>query len=96
MMESLDPVTVGGIDQHLAVIEIIAVFRTCLRDPRGRTFYYNDVTVDADAARVPVNALRQRGPVNWRRGLYVGEVTVTRKIGITPYSVSRQVSLQVD
>jgi hypothetical protein len=67
-----------------------------LRDPRGRTFYYTDILADADAARMPVNAVRERGYSRWRAGLYTGELTVTRKIGVVPYSVSRSVTLEVE
>lgn len=67
-----------------------------LRDPRGRTFYYSDITADKDMTRMPLNITRTRGYANWRTGLYTGEITLTRKIGVIPYSVTRDVTMEVD
>jgi hypothetical protein len=67
-----------------------------LRDPRGRSFYYDRQYADSDYERFPINANRSRGYVNWRTGLYSGTVTITRQVEHRPVSVSREVTLMVE
>lgn len=66
-----------------------------LRDPRNRTFYYQDVIADADYERMPLNISRSRGFSDWRMGGYTGEITLTRTIENRPVSVSRSVTVLV-
>lgn len=67
-----------------------------IRDPRGRTFHHQKITLDEDAERLPVNALRERGYVGWRQGTYTGSVSVTRTVEMRPVTTMRQVSVVVE
>lgn len=65
-------------------------------DPRGRAIYDQDLTVDADRERQPINVSRTRGYTGWRQGAYAGQVKVTRTINYKPYTVMRQVVMIVE
>ncbi|MCB1537465.1 MAG: M23 family metallopeptidase [Rhodospirillales bacterium] len=69
---------------------------TRIRDPRGRTIFHETYTAAHDTPRVPVDATITRGFIGWRSGLYSGEVAVTRTINLKSYTVSRNVSVQVE
>jgi len=67
--------------------------KATLRDPRGRVFESRDVTIDADTDRQLINVTRTRGFVNWREGVYTGEIEVTRDVEHKPMTVSREVTV---
>lgn len=67
-----------------------------LRDPRGRTFEYQDVIAANDQDRLPLNVTRSRGYSDWRIGRYLGEITITRQVQNRPASVTRNVSMLME
>jgi len=67
--------------------------KATLRDPRGRIFEARDVTIEADTDRQLINVTRTRGFVNWREGIYTGEIEVTRDVEHKPMTVTREVTV---
>lgn len=72
------------------------IIESRIRDPRGRTFFYERVVAETAQERLPINAGRARGYAAWRTGTYTGEITVTRRVQNRDESVSRRVTLKVE
>jgi len=66
-----------------------------LRDPRGRTFEYRDITANADETQTPINVSRTRGYASWRQGTYTGEITLTRKVEWRDVKTTKRVQMVI-
>jgi len=66
-----------------------------IRDPRGRTVTFQEMTTEQDEQRLRVNLIATRGYAGWMQGEYTGDIRLTRMVKLKPTMIAKQVTMTV-